>query len=184
MFALLSLMAVSTLPTVGIAQSAPEPPYIGSYYKRQAIAVSDMARALTLYRDILGFQLKGGVNTAAADSYTPLVMNVPPNARVRTAALDAGTVQIRTVLLVEITGVPLPSAEGIRTAAAVINANGRFEEIVQAVKAAGLPTLPTHREGDPSRPADMGIEMAFSDWDGNRILIYEFPNDRSAPSRR
>jgi hypothetical protein len=47
-----------------------------------------------------------------------------------------------------------------------------------------MATLPTHREGDPARPADMGIETAFSDWDGNRILIYEFPDDRSKPSPR
>ena len=161
-------ITIETIPFTSCAAEA----YNGAYYKRQAILVSNMDRALTLYRDLLGFKLTGSVNETASDSYTRQVMNIPPQAKVRTAALDAGTVQVRTLLLVEVTGVPLaqPTSTSILTSASVINVHGRLSQIVQAVKNLGLKTLPSHREGDPAKPDDMGTEVAFSDWDGNRIL--------------
>jgi hypothetical protein len=63
----------------------------------------------------------------------------------------------------------------MRRIATVVNANGRFNEIIAAVERLGLPRKAPHVL-DSVNPADgRGVEQAFSDWDGNIVLLYEFP---------
>ncbi|MEO1038484.1 MAG: VOC family protein [Pseudomonadota bacterium] len=165
------------------AQEGAETEYSGSYFKRQAIVVSDMDRALTLYRDVLGFQLHS-LTTSGENSYSYEVFNIPREASMRFATLDAGEVQIRTLALLEVNGVELPQKTGIRTAAAVINANGRYEEIYAEVQAMGLHTISPRALGDPNSERGAGIELGFLDWDDNLIVLYQFPGPQAAPSPR
>lgn len=157
--------------------------YEGGYFKRQAIVVSDMERALSLYRDVLGFQLHS-LSQSSATSYSYEVFNIPREASIRFATLDAGDVQIRTLALIEVTGVPVEPQTGIRRAAAVINANGRYEAIYEAVTQMGLETMNPRALGDPASPRGQGVELGFVDWDGNLVVIYEFPGLQAAPSPR
>jgi hypothetical protein len=95
--------------------------------------------------------------------------------------LSAGPTQVRTLALLEVTGVRLPRKTGIRTTGAVINANGRLDAIIAAVRAKGLTVfgprvLSSQGQGE-------GIEQGFLDWDGNVIVLYQFPN-ADAPSVR
>jgi catechol 2,3-dioxygenase-like lactoylglutathione lyase family enzyme len=157
--------------------------YAGSFYKRQAIVVSDLDRALTLYRDLLGFELDGNINRSEPTSYVYDVLEVPRTARIRTAPLNGGAVQSRTMLLVEITGVTVPPRTGVRTAAAVINANGRHARIIETVQKWGLTVRAPHVLESPVPGRAAGIERAFHDWDGNVVLLYEFPGGQAPVPR-
>ena len=148
--------------------------YDGSYVKRQAIIVSDMDRALSLYRDVLGFELHS-LTQSSETSYSYDVFNIPREASIRFATLDAGDVQIRTLALIEITGVELEPQTGIHRAAAVINVNGRYDEVLAAVDEFGLERVEPRVLGNPDSENGQGIELGFLDWDGNLIVIYQFP---------
>ncbi len=180
------VIALSTLfatPSIPADNARATAPYAGSFYKRQALVVSDLDRALTLYRDLLGFQLDGGINRSETTSYVYDALEVPRGARVRTAALNGGPVQSRTMLLVEVTGVPVPPRSGVRTSLSVINANGRHAEIIDAARRMGLTIRAPHvlESPTPGRPA--GVERAFHDWDGNVVLLYEFPGGQAPVPR-
>lgn len=157
--------------------------YEGSYFKRQALVVSDMERALELYRDVLGFNLHS-LTESGPDSYSYEVFNIPREAQIRFATLDGGETQIRTLALLEPEGIELAPQTGVRRAAAVINANGRYDAIHAAIKAMGLETLEPRPLGDPSDARGVGVELGFLDWDGNLIVLYQFPGPQDPPSPR
>ena len=170
------LSAIIAVPATA-QQPAPAPgadaPYAGSYYKRQLYVVTDMERALALWRDVIGFQ-PGAITTSGPNSYSRDVFNIPPEAQMRFCSLSAGPTQVRTLALLEVKGVALPAKTGIRTTGAVINANGRLAEIITKAKAMGLTVfgprvLPSPTQGD-------GTEQGFLDWDGNVIVLYEYPH--------
>jgi hypothetical protein len=92
----------------------------------------------------------------------------------RFCTLSAGPTQVRTLALLEVKGVRLPRKTGIRTTGAVINANGRLEAIISGARRMGLTVmgprvLTSATQGE-------GIEQGFLDWDGNVIVLYQFPN--------
>lgn len=169
----LMLIALLCCFTSSIA-TAQDEAYTGSFVKRQAIIVSDMERALTLYRDILGFSVHS-MTQSSSTSYSYEVFNIPREASIRFATLDAGETQIRTLALIEVTGVELEPQTGIRRAAAVINVNGRYEDVLAAIDEIGLDRVEPRPLGDPNSDRGQGIELGFTDWDGNLIVIYQFP---------
>ncbi|WP_395778614.1 VOC family protein [Aquidulcibacter sp.] len=176
-FAALWVVLSAIIAVPALAQHAPPPqaveaPYAGSYYKRQLYVVTDMERALTLWRDVIGFQ-PGAITTSGPNSYSREVFNIPTEAQMRFCTLSAGPTQVRTLALLEVKGVPLAPKSGIRTTGAVINANGRLAEIISRAKAMGLTVfgarvLASVGQGD-------GTEQGFLDWDGNVIVLYEYP---------
>jgi hypothetical protein len=173
---LLLSAALIGLPQLAFAQtsSVPTPAdYDGAYYKRQLYVVTDMERALTLWRDVLGLQ-PGEITTSGPNSYSREVFNIPARAAMRFCTLSAGPNQVRTLALLEVKGVRLPPKTGIRTTGAVINANGRLEAIIASARAMGLTVmgprvLTSATQGE-------GLEQGFLDWDGNVIVLYQFPN--------
>jgi len=178
MSTLAALAAALSVLFASTSAAAQEPaggaPYDGAYFKRQAIIVSDMDRALTLYRDILGFELHS-LTQSGPDSYSYEVFNIPREASIRFATLDGGAVQVRTLALIEVTGIELQPLTGIRRAAAVIDAHGRYEAIVEAIDALGLDRVEPRALGRADSERGQGIELGITDWDGNLIVIYEFP---------
>jgi len=178
---LCALLALAGLSTAAIAQD--EAGYAGSFFKRQAIVVSDMERALTLYRDVLGFELHS-LTQSSEDSYSYDVFNIPREASIRFATLDAGETQIRTLALIEVTGVDLEPQSGVRRAAAVINVNGRYDAVLAGVDEMGLDRAEPRALGDPDSERGQGVELGFTDWDGNLVVIYQFPGAQGAPSER
>jgi hypothetical protein len=161
-------------PVLAVAQSVSSPSsgdYDGAYYKRQLYVVTNMERALTLWRDVLGLQ-PGEITISGPNSYSREVFNIPARATMRFCTLSA---------LLEVKGVRLPAKNGIRTTGAVINANGRLDAIIGSARTMGLTifgprVLTSQGQGE-------GIEQGFLDWDGNVIVLYQFPN-ADAPSRR
>jgi hypothetical protein len=170
-------------PVLAVAQSVPSPSsveYDGAFYKRQLYVVTNMERALTLWRDVLGLQ-PGEITTSGPNSYSREVFNIPARATMRFCTLSAGPNQVRTLALLEVKGVRLPAKNGIRTTGAVINANGRLDAIIASARTMGLTifgprVLTSQGQGE-------GIEQGFLDWDGNVIVLYQFPN-ADPPSRR
>jgi catechol 2,3-dioxygenase-like lactoylglutathione lyase family enzyme len=154
--------------------------YEGAYYKRQLYVVTDMERALTLWRDVLGMQ-QGEITTSGPNSYSREVFNIPARAAMRFCTLSAGPNQVRTIALLEVKNVPLTPKTGIRTTGAVINANGRLEAIIASARTMGL-TIMSPRVLE-SAGQGTGLEQGFLDWDGNVIVLYQFPN-ADAPSVR
>lgn len=147
--------------------------YSGALVKRPAIVVTDLDRALSLWRDVLGLNVNS-VSTEDSDSLAYDLFNVPPEARLRFATLDAGDVQQRTYGLLEVSGVKLNAQSGLRRAGVVINANGRWQEIRLAVIDLGLTLL--REKKLVTADQGTGIETGFVDWDGNLIIIYQLPN--------
>jgi catechol 2,3-dioxygenase-like lactoylglutathione lyase family enzyme len=178
---LCALLAAAGLCAAAAAQDAD--PYEGSFFKRQAIVVSDMERALTLYRDVLGFELHS-LTQSSETSYSYEVFNIPREASIRFATLDAGETQIRTLALIEVTGVELAPQTGVRRAAAVINVNGRYDAVLAAVDEMGLDRAEPRALGDADSERGQGIELGFTDWDGNLVVIYQFPGPQGPPSER
>ena len=178
-------LAIGLSSSLAAAQTPPPAPsvtqdYEGAYYKRQLYVVTDMERALTLWRDLLGLQ-PGDITTSGPNSYSREVFNIPARAAMRFCTLSAGPNQARTLALLEVKGVRLPRKTGIRTTGAVINANGRLDAIIASARTMGLTVMgPRVLE---SATQGNGIEQGFLDWDGNVIVLYQFPN-ADAPSRR
>lgn len=164
------VLALLSIPTARAADEAKA--YEGSYFKRQLYVVSDMDRALTLWRDVIGFQ-PGEITTSGENSYSREVFNVPQGVRMRFVTLSAGPQQIRTLALLEVPKDLVPPKTGVRMAAAVIDARGRLDQIVGKAKEMGLTVF--SRRDLPSQTQGMGVEQGFLDWDGNVIVLYQFP---------
>ncbi len=152
--------------------AANEAEYDGVYFKRGNVVVSDLERAYKIWIDLFGMQIDT-VNTQDADSLAYDLFNVPKVARTRFATLNAGPLQMRTLGIYEVTGVPLAAQDGIRRGSVVINANGRLDEIRAALPGLGLAMLREKKLVTVDKK--VGIETGFYDWDGNLIVLYELP---------
>jgi catechol 2,3-dioxygenase-like lactoylglutathione lyase family enzyme len=171
---------LALIAAVSAPASEPQQDYTGAYFKRQLYVVSDMDRALTLWRDVIGFQ-PGDVTTSGENSYSREVFNVPQGVRMRFVTLSAGPAQIRTLALLEVPKDLVPPKTGVRMTAAVVDARGRLDEIAAKAKQLGLTVF--SRRDLPSQTQGMGVEQGFLDWDGNVIVLYQFPT-AAPPSAR
>lgn len=176
---ILTLAAAASLALSACATTQPPAPtapapaaYDGTNFKRQLYVVSDMERALRLWTGPLGMTATGITNSQPT-SYSYDVFNIPREARLRFATLSAGPFQERTFALLEVTGVPVPRQTGIRPTGAVINANGKLDAIIAWATAEGLTVIPARELRSVTQ--GVGIEQAFLDWDGNVIVLYQFP---------
>lgn len=153
--------------TDGASSAVETASYNGSYIRRPTLVVSDMEASLSLYRDILGFQL-GTLKEDPKDSYGYTVFNIPRDEVVMFATLDSD-VEKRTLALVEVKSLtPYSPEDGVRRAAFVINANGRLSEIIKMLEAGGYTVFP------PYPLNETGTEVGFLDPDGHLVVIYEF----------
>jgi catechol 2,3-dioxygenase-like lactoylglutathione lyase family enzyme len=168
------LLLTAAWPVLAIAQPTPTPaatppaPYTGVTIRRPTLMVRDMDRALRLYRDILGLQLSR-LSIDPPDSYVFTAFNIPEGTVVRHAVFDSGA-SPRVLSLIAVREMPAPpKREGLRTAAILVNANGRLAEIRAQLKAGSYKMMPCH-----ALPPN-GTECAFLDADGHLIALYEFP---------
>ena len=170
--ALLAAPAAAQPAAAPLAAAAPAPAaaYTGVTIRRPTLMVRDMDRALALYRDILGLRL-GRLSQDPADSYVYTAFNIPKGSVVIHATFDTGTDQ-RVLSLIAVRSMPPPPSprrEGLRTAAMLVNANGRLDEIRRLLTAGGYRQMPCHTL------APNGTECAFLDADGHLIALYQFP---------
>jgi len=143
--------------------------YDGANFKRVTLVVADMERSLEIYRDILGFELDGVMDSTEA-SYSYPVFNIDPKAKIRFATLSAGPEQVRTMALTEVTGVDLPKPGVPFMTASVIRVDD-LDETFEKLENLGLETVPPKIA---ERPGEFKFkERAFIDFDGHLIVLYQ-----------
>jgi len=149
--------------------AAQAPPVTGAVQiKRPNLVVSDMDRALRVYRDILGFKVFA-LDPSGPESYSYPVFQFPKDAKLRMATLSTDTA-VRILALTELTGAPLPPKPVPHRDAVVIEVKG-IARIIERVKAEGLHVVPPKTSKTPEGMTF--IEQAFEDYDGHLIVLYE-----------
>jgi catechol 2,3-dioxygenase-like lactoylglutathione lyase family enzyme len=136
--------------------------------KRPNLVVSNMDRALRVYRDILGFKVFAN-EASGPDSYSYPVFQFPKGAKLRMATLSTDTA-VRILALTELTGVPLPPKSVPHREAIVVEVKG-IEQIIERVKGEGLTIVPPKSSTTPEGLTF--IEQAFEDFDGHLVVLYE-----------
>lgn len=140
----------------------------GPYFQRANLVVSDLDRALGLYRDVLGFAvdyLIGGEEIA----YSWVVFGMPAQAQLRLCTLSTPS-QRRTLALTEVRGIELPPAPVPRLAAMVIRVDDM--DRVKAALAA-LPGVELLREQVlHTQDGRRGRELGVVDADGHLVVLY------------
>lgn len=140
----------------------------GLHLKRPCLLVSDLEKALTLYRDILGFRLDF-VGAADEDSYLYTVFQIPLHGRLTFAALSTAH-ESRALALTEVQGVELPMPQQPYRIAVVIQV-GDLAATIQSIQALGLDVMPSRSF---TAPPDMTFtEQGFYDFDGHLIVLYD-----------
>jgi catechol 2,3-dioxygenase-like lactoylglutathione lyase family enzyme len=164
--ALAALAGLVFLVVPASAQTAPPPGAV--QVKRPNLVVSDMDRALKVYRDILGFTVFAN-EASGPESYSYPVFKFPKEAKLRMATLSTST-GVRILALTELTGAPLPPKPVPHRDAIVVEVRG-LEQIMGKVKAEGLPIVPPKSSKTPEGLTF--VEQAFEDHDGHLVVLYE-----------
>jgi catechol 2,3-dioxygenase-like lactoylglutathione lyase family enzyme len=136
-------------------------------FKRAALIVADLDRALALYRDALGFTLQS-IKNSPQDSYSYEIFGIDPAARLRMAALDGPPGQERTLALLEVTPArPAAAAPGNATVIWVEDMDAVLTAIERApgVRRFAERALHTH-------DGKVGREVGLVDADGHAVVIY------------
>ena len=168
-----AILCATLAPAVGLlaGDGNDDRDYEGAYFKRAVFIVSNLERSLALWRDVLKFEANPVNDLTGNESYVYELMNVPVDSVARTVSFNAGDQQVRTMLLLEVPGTESLPSDAVHRSTVVINANGRFDEIMAAVEALDLELKPSNRF--VTADGDAAIEQGFVDWDGNLVLVYE-----------
>ncbi|MEL6381054.1 MAG: VOC family protein [Cyanobacteria bacterium J06626_18] len=136
--------------------------------KRPCLLVSDLARSLQLYRDILGFRLDY-VSEASPESYLYKVFQIPAQAQLTFATLSTEH-EVRALALTEVKGIDLPERSLPHAIGIVIQVSD-VPPVSEQVKALGLQVV------EPSfftAPPNLAFtEQGFYDFDGQLVVLYE-----------
>jgi catechol 2,3-dioxygenase-like lactoylglutathione lyase family enzyme len=143
--------------------------------QRANFVVASIDRALTFYRDVLGFDVEYR-HGHKSDSYSIPVFEIPAGAQLGFCALNAPG-QPRVLALTEVSGVPLAAVPAPRRAAIVLDV-ADVDAVVTGARSLGLKV---HRE-ETLRTHDgrVGREIGIVDFDGNLVVIYRIT--AAAPS--
>ncbi len=139
-------------------------------FQRANFVVADLDRALTFYRDVLGFVVEY-VLPHNPESYSIPVFAIPDGARMGFAALSTRD-QVRVMALTEVGNVPLAPVPHPRRSAIVLDMADP-DAVVAGARALGLhvydeAVLKTH-------DGRTGREIGIVDFDDNLIVIYALP---------
>jgi catechol 2,3-dioxygenase-like lactoylglutathione lyase family enzyme len=139
-------------------------------FQRANFVVADIDRALTFYRDVLGFE-ETFRKEHNPESYSIPVFEIPREATIGFCILSAPN-QPRVMALTEIKDVPLAPVPNPRRSAIVLDM-ADCDAVVAASKALGLHVydegvLTTHDGRN-------GREIAIVDFDDNLVVIYTIP---------
>lgn len=136
-------------------------------FQRGNFVVSDLGRALTFYRDVLGFEVayQHGHNP---ESYSIPVFNIPEGAELGFCTLSTRD-QVRVMALTEIKGIDLPPVPPPRRSAIVLDMVDP-DKVMEGARALGLTVYPEERlETNDGR---IGREVGIVDFDDNLVVIY------------
>lgn len=139
-------------------------------FQRGNYVVTDLERALTFYRDVLGFTLNF-TKDSPDDSYSYPVFKFQTDKKLRFAVLDTPdqprVMALTEVIDFELTDVPMP-----RRSAIVLEV-GNVDAVVAGAKAIGCEVIP--EEELITHDGRVGREVGIVDWDGNLTVIYHIP---------
>ena len=138
------------------------------HLRRSSLVVGDLEKSLSLYRDILGFEV-GPVGTYEKDNYAYQVFNIPEEATIRVATLNS-TDQQRIINLKEVTGITLSEYRSALFTNVLLIKVADLKTVMQKISALGLQTTEEHTVKG-SRLSY--IEQSFTDFDGHRIALYQ-----------
>jgi catechol 2,3-dioxygenase-like lactoylglutathione lyase family enzyme len=140
----------------------------GVRLQRANFVVRDLDRALTIYRDVLGFSVAFTLDHNP-DSYSFPVFEIPPEARLRFCVLSSQT-QERVMALTEITGIELAPVPHPRRSAIVVE----VDDPDGVMAAAGAAGAIVYAEGElVTKDGRRGREVGIADFDDNLIVIYK-----------
>lgn len=136
-------------------------------FQRANFVVADLDLALTLYRDVLGFEVafRQGHNP---DSYSIPLFEIPAGAQLGFAILSLPG-QPRVMALTEVSGVDLPAPSHPRRSAIVLDVPDPDRVAAQA-RALGLKLYP--EEVLRTHDGRTGREFGLVDFDDNLIVVY------------
>ncbi|MEM9600821.1 MAG: VOC family protein, partial [Pseudomonadota bacterium] len=128
--------------------------------------VADIDRALTFYRDVLGFEVVF-INDSDADSYSYDVFEIVRGPAMRFCVLQTED-QPNVMALTEVPGLE-PATATPRRAGIVLEARN-IGEAVSGAKALGLTV---YREDHlVTKDGRKGVEYGIVDFDGNLVVLY------------
>ncbi len=135
---------------------------------RHSILVTDLDRALTLYRDVLGLK-PGRISETSPDSYSYVFFAIPPGSMKRFAYLH-GEGRENVLGIGEVPGLDLKIPRQPR-AVAWVQTVADVEGTLEKVRALGLEIVPpmefmSREAGKP------GMEAGVIDWDGHLVMFY------------
>ena len=141
----------------------------GIRFQRGNIVVADMDRSLQVYRDILGLTVEF-TKESEPTSYSYPVFEIPREAKLRFATLNAGPEQRRVLALTEITGIQLPKLPLPRPAALVFEV-ADMDSVLEGLHARDDVHV---YEEEVLRTQDgrVGREVGMVDPDGHLIVLY------------
>jgi catechol 2,3-dioxygenase-like lactoylglutathione lyase family enzyme len=145
-----------------------DPAVVRPHYKRPNLLVTDLERSLSLYVDVLGFEASN-ISTSGEDSYSYPVFNIPREATMRYTYLGEPG-EARVFGLTEVIGVAMEDVSSApHRTGHVIGVTDLMGKLTR-IKAMGL---------SATEPKDAGgtefrfREVAFTDFDGHLIVLYE-----------
>ena len=134
--------------------------------QRPTVLVADLDRALSFYRDVLGFEVVFTKDSDAA-SYSYTVFDIPRDAGLRFCVL--GTPEQRNCLaLSEVEGLG-PITDTPRRSAVVVECTD-FDRVVEGARKLGLTVYP--EETLLTKDGREGREIGILDFDGNLVAVY------------
>jgi len=139
-------------------------------FQRANFLVTDLDRALELYRDILGMRLDF-VQDSDADSYSYPVFEIDRAAKLRFAVLSTAG-QPRVMALTEV-GSPGVTAQSLPRRAAIVLEMADIDGVIADCSRRGLQVYPEERL--QTHDGRIGREVGVVDEDGNLIVIYYIP---------
>ncbi|MBC6402450.1 MAG: VOC family protein [Hyphomonadaceae bacterium] len=138
----------------------------GPRFQRANHVVADIGRALTFYRDLLGFDV-AFIKDSAPDSYSHEVFDIDRNKPVRFAVLTTPE-QTNVMALTEVPG--LEPIAGMPRRSAIVLETPEIDTIVAGSRALGLTVYP--EDHLVTKDGREGREVGIVDFDGNLVVIY------------
>jgi catechol 2,3-dioxygenase-like lactoylglutathione lyase family enzyme len=140
----------------------------GVRFQRGNHVVADLPRALTFYRDVLGFDVTF-ILPPNPDSYSYPVFDIPPDAVMQFCVLSTDT-QERVMALTEIKGVELTPTPHPRRSAIVLEIDDP-DAVMAGALALGLTVY--DEEVLHAKDGRVGREIGIADFDDNLVVIYQ-----------
>lgn len=140
----------------------------GIRFQRGNHVVADLDRALTFYRDVLGFEVTFTLPHNPR-SYSYPVFDIPRDAEMRFCVLSTAT-QERVMALTEVTGIELKPVPHPRRSAIVLEADDP-DAVMAGARALGLTVH--DEEVLVTKDGRRGREIGIVDFDDNLVVIYK-----------